>query len=195
MTGMGRMARDSARQVDSRAVAGQRDGPVGVAPGGTRSRLGGRLAEPRRLGAATERRAIACDSSLVSLARSASNLTAMLPTLATTPVPSADTDNPDDLGASFTCEVPLPLGHLNARQVEVSLTGQRASRIQAQCQSTTRGRPRASLANPGGVKPSLWSCAANRRLVRGWPVGMCTARLPQAVCRMAGQTCGHWKTE
>ena len=95
---------------------------------------------PRSCTGRKERHAVAFDSSLVNPLRSASNLTAMLPAWATTPVPSADTDNPDDHVVSFTCEVPLSLGHLNSRQVQVSLTRQALSRDQARCQFTTRER-------------------------------------------------------
>jgi len=63
---------------------------------------------------------VAFDSSLVSPLRSASNLTATLPACATTPVPSADTDNLDDL-VCFTCEAPLPLGHWNSRKSKFPL--------------------------------------------------------------------------
>ena len=124
---------------------------------------------PRSWTGAKERRAVALESSLVRPVRSASILTAMLPAWATTPLPSADTDNPVDHVVCFTCEVPLSLGHLNSRQVQVSLTRQALSRIQAQCQVTTRERSglvRADANRNGAHR--LNRARVRRHLTPGW---------------------------
>jgi hypothetical protein len=121
---------------------------------------------PRSWTGAKERRAVALESSLVRPARSASILTAMLPAWATTPLPSADTDNPVDHVVCFTCEVPLSLGHLNSRQVQVSLTRQALSRIQAQCQVTTRER--SGLTTETYLSRAPWARVSGQATVFRW---------------------------
>jgi len=85
-------------------------------------------------------RAVTFDSFLANPARLASNASAMLPECDTKPVPSVDTDNPDDRAICFTCEVPLSLGQLNSLKSKFFYV-KALSRILSPCQVTTVNDP------------------------------------------------------